>query len=143
MSGAGLIGLFISAFVSSSLLPGGSEAILLLMASSGSYSLISLLIVATLGNTLGGMSSWIIGYYSAVWINKRYSQSASWQRAMQRVQRYGAPVLFFSWLPVIGDPLCVAAGYARCNPWASALFILIGKCARYAVLLWLGKTISL
>jgi len=136
-SDAGLWGLFISAFISSTLMPGGSEALLLWMAANSPYSPISLLSTATLGNTLGGMTNWLIGYAMVSLIFKQPSANTSMQKALGVLQKYGSPALLFSWLPIIGDPLCLAAGYLRCNPWLSALFILIGKAARYATLLWL------
>jgi len=47
------------------------------------------------------------------------------------VQRYGSPALLLSWVPIVGDPLCVAAGWLRLNPWLATLFIALGKFARY------------
>ncbi|MDQ7017090.1 MAG: YqaA family protein [Gammaproteobacteria bacterium] len=130
-----LWGLFGSAFISSTLFPGGSEALLLLLLSNG-YSASSLLLVATLGNTLGGVSSWLLGH----WISRGYGTrqlSDSQQRACQRLQKHGAPLLLLSWLPLVGDPLCLAAGWLRIPFFSSLLAILLGKAARYAVLLWL------
>ncbi len=133
----GLWGLFISAFISSTLLPGGSEAMLLALALSEHHSRESLLLVATLGNTLGGMTSWLLGW----WLAKRFPaaslQTPARQRAIERVRRWGSPVLLFSWVPVIGDPLCVAAGWLRVSPWLAMVMIALGKGARYGLLLWL------
>jgi len=58
-------------------------------------------------------------------------------KAIDRLKKFGGPLLFFSWLPVVGDPLCFAAGWLRMNPWFSTLFIGAGKAARYAVILFL------
>jgi len=80
------------------------------------------LAIATLGNTLGGMSSYLIG---------RIIPQRAALKGLKWVQRYGSPVLLASWVPIIGDPLCVAAGWLRINPWLSALFMAIGKFARY------------
>ncbi len=128
--------LFISAFVSSTLLPGSSEAVLAAAALSG-FSPWRLLWVATLGNTLGGLTNWWIGW----WIATRYPAGRlvrpAQEKALMRVRRFGWPVLLLSWLPVIGDPLCVAAGWLRVNIWLSLLAIAVGKAARYALLLWL------
>jgi membrane protein YqaA with SNARE-associated domain len=49
------------------------------------------------------------------------------------VQRYGSPALLAAWVPIVGDPLCVAAGWLRINPWFAALFMAIGKFARYVI----------
>lgn len=133
----GLWGLFLSAFIASTLLPGGSEALLLMLALNESHSTMSLLLVATGGNCLGGMSSWLLGW----WLARRYPPDVlsehKYTSALRRVRRWGAPVLLLSWLPVVGDPLCVAAGWLRMHPLWSLLFITLGKGGRYALLLWL------
>jgi membrane protein YqaA with SNARE-associated domain len=96
-----------------------------------------LLAVATLGNTLGGMSSWVIGRFIA-WRFPARRFAAKEQRAITRIQRWGSPALLFSWLPVIGDPLCLAAGWLRIDWLPSLVFIAVGKAVRYAVLLILA-----
>lgn len=139
----GLWSLFFSAFLSSTLLPGSSEAVLLWMTTQQSYAPLSLLGVATLGNTLGGLSSWGLGYLLAKgWLRRKTPSKPSHEKALQRLQRYGSPILLLSWLPLIGDPLCLAAGYIRCNFWSSALFIAIGKAARYAALIGIGNFLN-
>jgi membrane protein YqaA with SNARE-associated domain len=55
-------------------------------------------------------------------------------RGLQAMQKYGSPALLLSWVPIIGDPLCVAAGWLRLNPWLAALFMGLGKFARYLVI---------
>lgn len=132
----GLWGLFLSAFISSTLLPGGSEALLLALALNGGHDPWLLLGVATLGNTLGGMSSWLLGR----WLIHRFplhELKPERQRAVARLHRFGSPMLLLSWLPLIGDPLCVAAGWLKISPLWSLLFIALGKGGRYALLLWL------
>lgn len=137
----GLWGLFVSAFISSTLLPGGSEALLLALAVSASHDKLSLLLVATAGNTLGGMTSWLIGW----WLARRYPpeniSGHKYEQAVLRVRRWGSPALLFSWLPVIGDPLCVAAGWLRIHPLWALVLITLGKGGRYAVLLWLVQAV--
>ena len=125
-------GLFASAFLSATLLPGGSEVVLAYLAGADSHNPLILLAVASAGNTLGGMSSWLIG---------RLIPAGRFQRpelhpAVDRIRRYGSPVLLLSWLPVIGDPLCVAAGWLRVSWYRALLFIAAGKIARYMVILF-------
>jgi len=132
-----LWGLFLSAFISSTLLPGGSEAVLILLAAESTGDKLVLLAVATLGNTLGGMSSWALGRFIA-WRFPSRRFAAKEQRAIARLQRWGSPILLLSWLPVIGDPLCLAAGWLRIHWLSSLVFIAVGKAARYAVLLLLS-----
>jgi len=132
---SGLWGLFLSSFLGSTLLPGGSEVILALLAANGEHDNATLLGVATLGNTLGGMSSWLIGRMIA-W---RYPTQKITQpqrlRAIQRMQKWGSPLLLLSWLPIVGDPLCVAAGWLRIHGGLALIFIAAGKAARYTVIL--------
>jgi membrane protein YqaA with SNARE-associated domain len=128
--------LFASAFVSSTLLPGSSEAVLVVAARSG-FSPATLLWVATLGNTLGGLTNWWIGRWIATRYPARRLLKPGQQESLTRVRRFGWPALLFSWLPVVGDPLCLAAGWLRVNLWLSALAIGLGKAARYVVILWL------
>jgi len=134
---ASLWSLFISAFLASTLLPGGSEVVLAYLASNETHSPLMLLLVAAVGNTLGGMTSWGIGRLIAYKYPARGLVKPAHQQAVDRIQRWGSPLLLLSWLPVIGDPLCVAAGWLRI-PWLlSLVFIGVGKTARYAVLLYL------
>ncbi len=99
-------------------------------------------LIATLGNTLGGLSSWLIGW----WLAKRYPDKVlskpRQRQAMARIARHGSPLLLFSWLPVIGDPLCLAAGWSGVNLLPAALFIGCGKGMRYAALLGLLEVFS-
>lgn len=117
--------LFASSFLAATLLPGGSEAVLFGVLKLHPDQLWAALGVATLGNTLGGMSSYLLG---------RFIPQKTLLKGLARVQQYGAPILLLSWVPIIGDPLCVAAGWLRLNPWLSALCIAGGKFTRYWVI---------
>lgn len=122
---ASLWTLFVSSFLAATLLPGGSEVVLFGVLKLHPHQLWAALAVATLGNTLGGVSSYLIG---------RLIPQKQSIKGLATVQRYGAPVLLLSWVPILGDPLCVAAGWLRLNPWWSALYIAMGKFARYWVI---------
>lgn len=130
-----LVGLFFSAFLSSTLLPGSSEVVLFALATQGDLSHWNLLAVATAGNTLGGMSSWVLGWVIALRYPLTELSKAAHRRAVERVQQWGSPILLLSWVPVIGDPLCVAAGWLRMSWMGALLFIGVGKAFRYGVLL--------
>lgn len=123
--GASLWALFWSSFLAATLLPGGSEAVLFAVLKLHPGQVWPALGVATLGNTLGGMSSYLIG---------RIIPQKKELPGLPAVRKYGSPALLFSWVPVIGDPLCVAAGWLRVSPWLAALFIALGKFARYVVI---------
>lgn len=129
--------LFITAFISSTLFPGGSEAVLAYLVSESNHSLLFLVLVATLGNTLGAMTSWGIGRLISIRYSTEKLSKASQQKAVERLQKYGSPVLLLSWLPIIGDPLCVAAGWLRIHWLYSLLFIAVGKLLRYIVVVYL------
>lgn len=117
--------LFASSFLAATLLPGGSEVVLFGALKLHPGDMWPALAVATLGNTLGGLSSYLIG---------RVIPQRTEMKGLATVRKYGAPVLLLSWVPIIGDPLCVAAGWLRLNPWLSTLFIAIGKFARYWII---------
>ncbi|HET9404111.1 MAG TPA: YqaA family protein [Burkholderiales bacterium] len=117
--------LFSSSFLAATLLPGGSEAVLFGALKLHPEQVLPALGVATLGNTLGGMSSYLIG---------RILPQKKDLPGLPALRRYGTPALLLSWVPVLGDPLCVAAGWLRLNPWLSMLFIALGKLARYAAI---------
>jgi membrane protein YqaA with SNARE-associated domain len=125
--GAGLGALFVSSFLAATLLPGGSEAVFLGVLMSGTSTLWPALAVATLGNTLGGMSSYLIGRLVPL-------KKAIAVRPLEWVRRWGSPILLLSWVPLIGDPLCLAAGWLRLNAGWVLLFIAAGKLGRYLVL---------
>jgi membrane protein YqaA with SNARE-associated domain len=128
--------LFLSAFVASTLLPGGSEVVLAALAYQGQDDPWTLLLVATAGNTLGGMSTWAVGRFVDWWYPSTNISQPKYQRAMEWVRRWGSPVLILSWVPVVGDPLCLAGGWLRIH-WVAALFwIGLGKAARYAVIVY-------
>jgi len=119
---AGLFGLFLSSLLSATLLPGGSELVLLAFLAAHPAQIFPALVLASVGNTAGGM----ITYAMARWLPQHLEPQKS---AMAR--RWGAPILLLAWTPVVGDLLCVAAGWLRL-PWlACLLWMAVGKTARY------------
>ena len=124
---SGLWGLLVASFLSATILPGGSEALLwgFLKLHPGEQG--AALALATLGNTAGGMTSWWCGRFLPQW--RRLERIPH----KDRVERWGSPLLLLAWAPLIGDALCVAAGWLRINWLGCALFMAIGKAARYAL----------
>lgn len=120
-----LWGMFLSAFVSATILPGNSEIVLVAVLAKFPALFWQTIAIATLGNTLGGMTSYAIG---RVVPNKADSKALAW------LKRYGEWALLLSWVPLIGDALCVAAGWLRIDPWLVLPMLAIGKCARYLAL---------
>ena len=126
----GLWVLFSTGFLSATLLPGGSEANLVAALELGDNPVWLVLLVVTLGNTLGGLTNFGLGYL----IPESRSNAPTLKRAQAWATRYGCWSLLLSWLPIIGDPLCLAAGWLRMNLWWSIAAICVGKAIRYMVL---------
>ena len=133
----GVWGLFFSAFISSTIAPGGSEAVLAYMASAGTYNVQLLVFVATIGNTLGAMTTWGLGALAAKKFPVASLLPEKKQNALDVVKKRGLWVLFFSWLPVIGDALCFAGGWLKLPLLPACLVILSGKFGRYALIAWM------
>ena len=121
---AGLAGLFLASFLSATLLPGGSEAVLFAVIRLHPEQTLPALLLATLGNTLGGMVTYYMGHLLPQHLAPEKSALAG---------RHGAPILLLAWAPIIGDALCAAAGWLRLPPLACAAWMAAGKAARYVV----------
>jgi membrane protein YqaA with SNARE-associated domain len=130
-------GLFISAFISSTIAPGGSEAVLAYMAATGHYQIELIVIVATIGNTLGAITTWGLGVLAAKKFPVSTLLSEKKQKALYFVRKKGIWTLFFTWLPVVGDALCFAGGWLKLPFFQACLIILLGKLGRYAVIAWM------
>jgi membrane protein YqaA with SNARE-associated domain len=118
-----LLGLFAASFAAATLFPLPSEAALFAYLQHYPNNAVLAVSVATLGNTAGGMTSYLIGRF----IPSRKLDS----KAIQHVRRYGAPVTLLAWLPIVGDALSVAAGWLRIH-WAAVLgFMATGRLLRY------------
>ncbi len=122
---ASLAGLAAASFLSATVLPGGSEAVLLAMLLAHPEQRDTALLLATVGNTAGGMVSYAMG---------RFIPRKELPGRLALVQRHGAPALLLSWVPLIGDALCITAGWLRLPPLRSAFMMALGKGARYALI---------
>lgn len=133
--------LFIVCFGAATLLPGGSEAVLVGMLQQQSAPVVLLLLVATLGNSLGSMTSYLLGYWGRR-LRPDGQNSERYQRVTLWVDKYGYWSLTMSWLPLFGDLLCLVAGWRKFPLLPSCLLILLGKGVRYGVLVWLFFSVS-
>ncbi|PZL88350.1 DedA family protein [Pantoea graminicola] len=124
-----LASMFGSSFLSATLLPGSSEALLIAFLIAKKTSVYGLLLAASLGNTLGGLTNIIIGRLLPLKRQGRWHDTA-----MTWLHRLGPAALLFSWLPVIGDLLCVLAGWLRFAWLPAMLFLAVGKTLRYIVI---------
>jgi len=124
-----LSSLFGSSFLSATLLPGSSEALLIALLVAKKASVYGLIVAASVGNTLGGITNIFLGRLLPLKRQGRWHDTAiTW------LHRLGPAALLLSWLPVIGDLLCVLAGWMRFAWLPVLLFLAIGKTLRYIVI---------
>jgi membrane protein YqaA with SNARE-associated domain len=126
--------LFFMSFLASTLLPLGSEWLLVMMLAGG-YDPVATVAVATFGNYLGAVVTYLIGLGGGIWLVEKVLKVSPPQqeRARSYYHRFGRYSLLFSWLPFIGDPLCLVGGMLRINFGLFSLLVATGKCARYIV----------
>ena len=128
----GYIGLFIASFLAATVVPFSSEIIFSAMVFGG-LDPWTCVWVATLGNWLGGLTSYYVGLLGKVeWIEKYFHiKKEKIETFTVRIQKYGDWIAFFSFVPFIGDVIAVATGFFRCKWWKVAVSMLIGKFVRY------------
>ena len=137
----GYVSLFFMSFLASTLLPLGSEWLLVMMLAGGDDPM-STVAIATVGNYLGAALTYLIGIGGGGWLIEKVMRVSPQQRerARQYYRRYGAFSLFFSWLPIVGDPLCLVGGMLRINFGLFTLLVASGKLVRYVVTAWITLT---
>lgn len=130
--------LFLLSFLASTLIPLGSEWLLVVMLLNRHDPVVSVL-TASAGNYLGACATYGIGFGCGPFVARKILRmdERSQLRAKGVYERYGPLSLLFSWLPVIGDPLCLAAGLARLDLLRFSLPVIAGKTARYAFIAWM------
>lgn len=131
-----LWGLFLSAFISSTIAPGGSEAVLAYMVHAKTFQVEHLIAIASVGNTLGSLTTWGLGILAA----KKYAPSElseKKQRAVTLLKKWGYWALLFAWLPIIGDGFCFAGGWLKLPLFLSCIAIFLGKAIRYCAVAYL------
>ncbi len=133
---SGLWGLFFACFLAATIVPFSSELVLA-AATLGPWSGGILLLVASLGNWLGGLTTYGIGRLGdaatiARWVRTDPGKVERWQ---QLIRRHGSWAALLCWTPIIGDVIALALGVLRVRVLPVAAFMLIGKAARYAVVI--------
>jgi len=135
----GLSTVFVIAFISATLVPVGSEAAVFGLVKLNPELFWPAILVATVGNTLGGMVSWLMGFGTHHAVDKVRHRPTE-LRALRWLERFGPKACLLSWLPGVGDPLCAVAGWMKFPFWPCTLYMAIGKFARYlsmtAFLVW-------
>ena len=125
----GLAAVLAASFVAATVVPFSSEAVLYGYLKLHPDQAVLAIALATIGNTAGGMTTYLIG---RLFPQKRKLD----EKILEKVRRYGAASTLFAWLPLVGDGLCLAAGWLRVNWLAALSFMAAGRLARYLVIGW-------
>ncbi|MBW6462088.1 MAG: DedA family protein [DPANN group archaeon] len=127
--------MFVTAFLASTILPLGSEGLFAYLTYSG-HNIPLLIIIATTGNFLGSLINYYVGFYGEKTFLSRYIklESKQFKKSTTLFNRYGTPILFFSWVPIIGDALTIFAGIIGSDLKKFYLYVFTGKLVRYIVL---------
>jgi membrane protein YqaA with SNARE-associated domain len=136
MESIGYLALFTASFLSATVVPFSSEAALAATLLSGGDPLLCL-VIATIGNTLGGMTGYLLGRWGRQAFEEKRSDLSNERRQkwLDRIERHGGVAALGCWLPGIGDFIAAAMGALRVE-WLPTLFwMTIGKAARYALVL--------
>ncbi len=132
-----LIFLFASSFLAATIFPAGSEVLLATLSAAGNHDKFLLSAIATIGNVLGALVNWSIGYYFAKFKNRKWFllKNIHLKKYYNIYQKWGVWSLLLSWMPIIGDPLTIIAGIFRVNIWIFLLLVSIGKAGRYLLII--------
>ena len=130
------LSLFIISFLAATILPFSSELTLAGLIATSSYDNLLLLIVASLGNILGSVVNWILGFYSRDLSTKKWFpfKDEQIEKSSKWFNKFGRWSLLFAWVPIIGDPLTLAAGLLRVIFIEFLILVTIGKVSRYLVI---------
>ncbi|MDA7776506.1 DedA family protein [Alphaproteobacteria bacterium] len=122
--------------MAATLLPAQSEAVLSFYILSAPQTVFALILVATVGNVLGSVVNWVVGFYATRFQNRKWfpATPSQMQRAEKFYRKYGRYSLLLSWVPFIGDPITVIAGVLREPIFSFLLLVTIAKSARYIAL---------
>jgi len=133
------LSLFIISFLAATILPFSSELTLAGLVATSNYDNLLLLIVASLGNVLGSVINWILGFYSRKLSKKKWFpfKDEQIEKSSKWFNKFGRWSLLFSWVPIIGDPLTLAAGLLRVKFVEFLILVTIGKVSRYLVIFYL------
>ena len=126
----GLLTVFVVCIISATLVPVGSEFAVIGLVKLNPELFWPAVLVATLGNTIGGAISWWTGY-GAEALFERLQHKKVEARALKWLEGFGPKACLLSWLPGVGDPLCAVAGWLRLPFWPCVFYMSIGKFLRY------------
>lgn len=140
LAAQGYAALFLLSFLASTLVPLGSEWLLVTMILKD-YDPASSVAVATMGNYLGACTTYWIGIFGGTFLMRNILRidARQQEKAEKLYARYGAFSLLLSWLPLVGDPLCLVGGLLKVNFARFSILVFTGKLARYAMVAWLVR----
>lgn len=133
----GYLGLFVTAFLSATILPLSSELVLTGLLING-LSPAKLLMIATVGNVLGSLTNYFLGLLASKTVIQKWLRmtDSQFENAETRFNKYGLSALLFAWVPVIGDPITVIAGVLRVKLLWFIILVTVGKFLRYAFVVY-------
>jgi len=139
----GYFGMFVAAFLAATLLPLSSEVVLSILLVNG-LSPIALVSIATLGNVLGSLTNYGLGYWASLAYIKKWLKMSEEEfvRAERRFKKYGLFSLCFAWVPIVGDPITIVAGILRIRLLWFVLLVTAGKLIRYIVISYLALQVN-
>jgi len=127
--------MFLTAFVSATILPMGSEAMLIYYINE-EFNIVLLFIVATIGNSFGSIVNYYIGYKGEKYLeDKKYLNTHQLEKYKKVFDKYGGASILLSWLPIVGDPLTIIAGAMRYNIKKFIILVFVAKSSRYFVVI--------
>lgn len=140
--GLGYFGLFVGGFLAGTVIPFSAEVLLIGMLAAGSDA-VTAVTVATVGNWLGGLTSYGIGRYGKwEWIERMHVSREKLEKQKRIIDRFGAILALLTWIPFIGNVFAVALGFYRVRFVPMAFWMFVGKCARFitwaAVFYWVS-----
>lgn len=130
----GYLGLFISSFLSATLIPLSPEIVLSVLLAKG-FNIPLSIIIATLGNWFGSIFTYFIGRIGDWKKIEKYFKIKK-ERVFNfkiRIDKYGSFIAFFSWMPFIGDILALSLGFFKVNFTKVSIWMLFGKTIRFVV----------
>jgi len=133
------LSLFVISFLAATILPFSSELTLTGLIATSNYDNLLLLIVASFGNVLGSVVNWALGFYSRNLTTKKWFpfKDKQIENSSKWFNKLGKWSLLFAWVPVIGDPLTLAAGLFRVKFIEFVILVTIGKFSRYFLIYYL------
>ncbi|KFE34830.1 YqaA family protein [Thioclava atlantica] len=138
LENASLIGLFVSALLAATPIPFQSEIVFVGLQTAGTAPIWQLILVGAVGNTIGSLVTYALGYGVTHWRDRKWfpATEAQLARGHRWFERWGIGLLLLSWAPG-GDLICLVAGILRMSLWIFVPLVFVAKAGRYAVLAWL------